>query len=90
MHVDDFIDSARGDSYARFVLHIFRLPAILQYQFSPWLGSYKLFATHCGVRYRVTGASRLGDVWLAEDLDREDGYDIRTDVEQCENWGPVP
>lgn len=28
----------------------------------------------------------MGDVWLAEDIQRENGYDLRVDVSKCSNW----
>ena len=88
MHVDDFIDSDFGENcYARFVLNYFRLPAVLKMDFSEFMRQHQLFCTYDGKRYRCTGASRLGDVWLAEDFMREDGYDLRVDVADCTNWG---
>jgi hypothetical protein len=90
-HIDDWIDSPRykdeGERYAKFVFWYFRFPAWAQHAFRPWMEQFKLFCTYQGNRYRVTGASRLGDVWLAEDINRDCGYDHRVDVAECSDWG---
>jgi hypothetical protein len=91
MHIDDFIDNEFGRSnYARFFFFLHRLPAVLQCDFSQWISEYKLFCTYKGKVYRVTGASRMGDVWLAEDFTRENGYDLRVDVEACSAFCDIP
>lgn len=85
MHVDEFIYEELGENnYARFFLLLHRLPAALQADFGKWIKTHKLFCTYQGDRYRVTGASRLGDVWLAKNPDRETGYDLRVKVEDCQ------
>jgi hypothetical protein len=86
MHVDDFIYSFDADPYASWFFHFARLPAVLKAKFAPFFNA-NLFCDYEGKRYRVTGASRLGDVWLARNLDQDDGYDLRVDVEGCSNWG---
>lgn len=91
MHVDDFIDKRETDRYASWVLNLFRLPAALQIKFAGWIDKYELYCTYDGRRWRVTGASSaFGDIWLAKDLWRTSGYDLRVDVEKCSNWGPKP
>jgi len=97
MHVDDFIDGSYADqktgsklTYARWVLNHFRLSASLKSDFRQFMKDHKLFCTWKGKRYRCTGASRMGDVWLAENFDREHGYDHRVDVAECEDWGAQP
>ena len=87
MHVDEFIDDKyQEDNYARWFFHLHRLPAVLYDDFEPWIKQYKLFCEYEGKKYRVTGASRLGDVWLTSDMSRESGYDLRVDLEKCSNW----
>ncbi len=87
MHVDEFIDSGfRKNTYARWVLNHFRLPAVLKMDFSEFMKDHKLFCLYNGDKYRCTGASRLGDVWLAKDMERISGYDLRVDVEECSEW----
>lgn len=102
MHVDEFIDRHTSDAaskYARWVLSLMRLSAVLQADFAKWTKPYKLYCTYETKRYRVTGASRFGDVWLHEDLvnehqseggTRDAFYQHRVDVDQCSNWGPEP
>lgn len=91
MHVDDFIDNEYNkDNYARFFFLLHRLEAALFYDFKKWIDQYKLFCDYQGQRYRVTGCSRLGDVWLSADFNRESGYEKRVEVGECSNWGDKP
>lgn len=93
-HIDDWIDSPRcadaGEKYAKFVFWYFRYPAWAQSAFEPWMRDHKLFCTYKGQRFRVTGASRMGDVWLAQDFGRQHGYDHRVAVDDCSDWGATP
>jgi hypothetical protein len=89
MHVDDFIDHHGKDAYARWVLMHFRLPAHGA-AFEKFMAGNRLFCTHQGTRYRVTGASRMGDIFLAKDFARDHGYDARVGVDACSAWGPEP
>lgn len=89
MHVDDFIDGEfMKHTYARWVLNYFRLPAALKNDFEPFMKDHKLFCTYKGKRRRVTGASRLGDIWLADDYEQCVGYNYRVDVVDCTEWSP--
>jgi hypothetical protein len=93
MHVDEFVDFNHQDEakqYAAFCLFLFRLPAALRITFRKWIHGFHLFCTYKGNRYRVTGASTLGDVWLANDFNRETGYDHRVDVDECTDWKNEP
>jgi hypothetical protein len=93
-HIDDWLDKPSVPSdpecYAKFVIFYFRYPAWAKAAFLPWMSVHKLFCDYKGRRYRVTGASRMGDLWLAEDHTRDTGYDLRVDVAECGNWGPQP
>ena len=91
-HVDMFIGPMGfgKDKYARFVLMLFRLPAALRVDFAEWISKYRLFCTYQGKRWRVVGASRLGDVWLSRDHSRESGYDLRVAVDECSEWKDRP
>jgi len=86
-HVDEFIDDHRMDAYARFFLHLHRLPAGWQMAFAPFMRHFKLFCDYKGERFRVTGASRLGDVWLVKDIHQDTGYDHRVEIDHCSKWG---
>lgn len=91
IEVDDFIDGHFGKhQYARWVLNHFRLPAALKIDFDPFMKDHKLFCTYEGTRYRVTGASRFGDIWLATDFERTHGYDLRVNLAEVTDWGPAP
>lgn len=101
-HVDDWIDHMAmglngvtpGETWASFFLMIQRLPATLKIAYIPILKKeikdFKLFCTYEGKRYRVTGASRLGDVWLTANFKQEDGYQQRVDIRKCSNWSQHP
>ncbi|MFD2207180.1 hypothetical protein [Kiloniella antarctica] len=95
-HVDDFIDygniSERGRedrnaSYARWVLAQFRFPASLRMSVDEFVLQHKLFCNFEGKRYRVTGASRMGDIWLTDNFNQSQGYQKRVAVDDCSNWG---
>ena len=95
MHVDDFIsnsldDTSDGERYARWVLMFFRLKSTLKYDFGEFMQNHKLFCTFEGNTYRVTGASRLGDIWLHSDFSRDIGYEKRVDLEKCSDWRKHP
>ena len=89
-HIDDFIEDLHSDAYAAWVFNHFRLPAILKSRFWPFMREHRLFCSHGGERYRVTGASRMGDVWLTKDFNQDTGYEKRVDVNDCSNWSPTP
>ena len=96
--VDDWLDSRtnptdpnyEGICYAKWVIAYFRLPAGKQFEQRKFMGGHHLFCTYNGRRYRCTGASRMGDVWLVEDFRRDAGYDIRVYVIQCSGWSDGP
>lgn len=86
-HVDDFVYYQYcSNEYARFFFLLNRLPAALKMDFQPFIAQYKLFARCGDVWYRVTGASRMGDVWLSLDFDRTHGYDKRVLLEYIQEW----
>jgi hypothetical protein len=88
-HIDDWVDNPRNDDYARWMFLHFRLPAIHQILARKFIKS-RLFCTYARKRYRVTGASRLGDVWLTSSFHRSQGYEMRVAVDSCSEWGPEP
>ena len=97
-HIDDWLDEpvVASDSdmhnlcYAKFVLEFSRMPAFKQSQYKQWMQQFELFCSYEGKRYRVTGASRMGGVWLIANFKRDFGYDLRVDVSKCSEWSPVP
>lgn len=91
MHVDQFIDGGWGaNQYTRWFFMLHRFPAAHQNDFADFIAPYKLFCTFEGQRYRVTGCSRMGDIWLARDFNRTTGYDRRVDLEKCSDFSPEP
>jgi hypothetical protein len=89
-HVDDWIDTSFcKDEYPRWFFFLHRLAAVYQMDWRQWISQYKLFCTYQGIRYRCTGASRMGDIWLAEDHNRETGYDLRVSYTDCTDWAPT-
>jgi hypothetical protein len=94
-HVDDWIDAVfRNDSaevrYAKFYFRMHRWPAIDQMYFQELIDQFKLFATYEGKRWRVTGCSRMGDIWLSESFDRLHGYEKRVYIDDCSDWSRTP
>lgn len=93
-HVDTYIWNRIAaidksvSAYAQWMLMHFRLPAAKKMDWDKFIADRKLFCTYQGKRYRVTGASRFGDVWLAEDHTRDCGYDHRVAVDECSEWAP--
>jgi hypothetical protein len=91
-HVDDFIDDSLSTlhdmnaRYARWFLHYHRLPAALQYDFEPFMKGHKLFCKYKNVKFRVTGCSRLGDVWLNSNFNADSGYTKRVVYTDCSEW----
>lgn len=61
-----------------------------QHAWQKVFGNRKLFCTHNGIRYRVTGASRLSDIYLTQDFE-SCGYEQRgVDVDECSDWSETP
>lgn len=88
-HIDDWIDRVRleeAERYPTFFFMLHRLDAVHKSMWEPWIKQYKLFCTWKGKRYRVTGCSRLGDVWLTPDFKQDCGYTERVDVAECSDW----
>lgn len=93
-HVDDWLERIMphtaegnpGEVYARWWLEQRRYKASAEALYLPITQNFLLFCDYGGQRWRVTGASRLGDVWLAKDPHREGGYDKRVDVTLCSGW----
>lgn len=94
-HVNYFVDYGPNTSgindeeaYARFMLLHFTLSATLQQLFKPFMHDKRLYCNYKNERYRVTGASRLGDIWLSRTLTGEpkDRYDLRVSVADCSNF----
>lgn len=90
--VDHFVsyNNDKSLAYAQFFFLLHRLPAMMKFSMSDQIKPFKLFCDYQGTRYRVTGASRLGDVWLQSNFDRDSGYDYRVLLKDCSNWSKSP
>lgn len=92
LHVDMWLDmpfgssTSEGEKMARLIIEHFRMPAWKQGAYESYYKRFKVMCEYGGKIYRVTGASRLGDIWLAEDLNRDMGYDKRVYVNDCSRW----
>lgn len=90
-HVDDYINTHGGDSYARWILMHMRLPAMMKLDFQQFIEGKRLFCTWRRKRYRVASASRFGDIGLSKNLDSDDiGYHERVSIDECSDWGAEP
>lgn len=95
-HVHDWMDCpprnaiSDGEKMARLFLEIARMPAWKNNIFQSVLRLTVYCTWKDGERYRVTGASRLGDVWLNADLEAIAGYTRRVDIAECTDWGTAP
>lgn len=93
-HIDEWIDSISSfktmnemENYAKLFFLLHRLPAVLYLAFLPWIKQFELYCTYKNERYRVTGCSRMGDIWLTKDYKLESGYDLRVNVSEVMNFG---
>lgn len=84
---DDYIEDPAAPAALRKFLEFARAPAHGQLLPEP---HPRLYADHEGRRVRVTMASRLGDVGITADLDRESGYEQRVLVRQLSNFSETP
>lgn len=86
-HIDDWMDTPPITEQEGLIKEFFkhcRQPAMnVDHR---WLGNRVVTCEYGMVTYRCTGASRMGDVWLAEDMTRTHGYNLRVDVDECSNW----
>ena len=94
-HIDDWLDKdphglIRKEVYARFMLEYFRMPATKQTELRTPLRSLRLFATYQGQRVRITGASRMGDVWITHDFKQSTGYQDRVFIDNLSEFSATP
>ena len=97
-HVDDFLDDiltsrdGEGLMYAHFMLAHFRKSGIMRKAQDKYMNNQRLFVTYEGERYRVTGASRLGDLWLNTDHSATNAYTRRVAFNRAklQDWSATP
>lgn len=93
MHIDEWVDDPcpitdgnQGERYAKWFFVWKRMPAWMQSSLAEFYNDAKLFCQYKGKKYRCTGASRMGDVWLTSDFSQDQGYELRVDVDDCSEW----
>lgn len=67
--------------HARWFFFLARMPAALRGAFRAQIEQYKLFVRYGHVYHRVTGASRMGEVYLTTNLDLDTGYEKRVHLD---------
>lgn len=90
---EETIEAMGGErilDYARWVMHQYDVPATMSFDFEQFRKKLKLFVTYNGERYRYTGHSRLGDVWISKDFKRSEGYDLRVPFLALTNFSKTP
>jgi len=100
-HCDEYIDDKSQPMCLRRYLRFNRWPTIVQVRaWQLGVKEPKLYATvstpnesHCnkygvknGDRVRVVMASRLGDVGITTNLDAENGYKVRVNIEELKDF----
>lgn len=96
-HVDEWLDTGavsdtihdKSLAYTHFMLSYFREPAWMKGIHAPFYEGRKLFVDYEGATWEVTGASRLGDIWLKQLKPRTAAfYDKRIDLDfsKLSNW----
>lgn len=93
LHIDEFLDSSYhvtklNLAYVHFVFSHFRKPAVDKMMHDQFMRQFKLFVDFEGRTWRVTGASRFGDIWLQSRFDQDHGYDRRVALRlnEFQNW----
>lgn len=95
-HVDEWLEEFMQEQgspnlgYAKFVIGHMRQPAVVRMRHDPHMKGFKLFCMYQGKKWRVTMASRLGDIGITEDFTRDSGYEQRIFVDEVESWHTAP
>ncbi|WJJ55043.1 hypothetical protein [Xanthomonas phage RTH11] len=93
-HIDEFLDDTMIQfshpelKYVNFFLSHARKSASERLMHDPFMAQFQLFADYEGKTYQITGASRLGDIWLTEDFRKDAQYSHRVepDFRKFSNW----
>ena len=91
LHVDDWLDTPTLDDeqlrLAKEWVEHFRRPA--GESDAKWLDARLVTCIYHGELFRVSGASRMGDLWLNRDLNKNWGHDLRVNVARCSEWSVI-
>ena len=94
MHIYGWLDKFPYGSFTEEEAKVYEFldfrtrPACYQYENKDKLKGLQVFCVFNDVKNRIVGASRLGDVWLTENLESEK-YDKRVDIEQCSDFSYI-
>jgi len=88
MHIDDWLDfhfkpATQAEMLIKEIFENFRAPA---YECDEnFRKENPVFCTYEGTQYRITGASRLGDIWLSPNFSQVYGYEKCVCINEVEN-----
>jgi len=89
-HCDNYIHDFKAPLALRVFLLVNRMPAVDKMLINAGGFNPTLYADYEGKIYRVTMASRLGDVGISENLGRDTGYDRRVPLSALTNFRGEP
>ncbi len=86
-HIDEWIGEPEGSPEEKLVKEWFNHYRLAEvFKDYKWLSDREISCEWEGQRYRCTGCSRLGDVWLTKDFGQIHGYQKRVNVDSCSGW----
>ena len=91
-HIDEWLEERtygtckEDEKYAVAFFILIGMNAVFSWAIRPIMKEHKLFCEWKGKKYRVTGCSTIGDIWLHEDFTKDTGYKHRVDIEECSKW----
>lgn len=94
-HIKDWIEERvygkcpENEKYAVAFFFIKGMDAVSSFAVAPIMDQHKLFCMYEDERYRVTGCSTMGDVWINSNMNTDSGYTNRVSVEDCSEWSDV-
>lgn len=90
MHIYDWLESEEANKLPliKEFFDRYSKPAYKKYKDGDdiWLQNNPIFCVYQGKKYRCTGCSRFGDVWLTLDFSKSIGYSLRVDFNDCSDW----
>lgn len=91
LHVDDWLDQSTfavspTEVAARYFLEQFRWPAWKKLLYADLIPKTPVYALYNGEWYQLTGASRMGDIWLRSKDQPNATYTVRVFVQNITRW----
>lgn len=93
-HIDDWIEKkiygncTDKEQYALAFFFLKGMDAVSSGVIKPIMKDHKLFCDYQNKRYRVTGYSIMGDIWLHTNFETDHGYTDKVNIAFCSNWSP--